>query len=290
MAKLFNNVVIIGTGLIGASVGLNLVSKRMARHVTGVGRGKSNLNAARRRKAIHSSRQIKSTADLFRGEGARLLTEADLILLATPVRTTLAFLERIPDELLLSLKRGCIISDVASTKASIVKLAKRRIKGPSVFVGGHPIAGTEQSGAGAAERNLFKNRTVILTPQGTGGVQKVKRLWKACGARTLSMTPQAHDRLLARVSHLPHMLAYTLVNAVGDPRELSSLAAGGFRDITRIASSDSQMWTDICLENKQALVEAMGTFEKDWRRLKQAVKQGNASRLKSLFARAQKRF
>jgi prephenate dehydrogenase len=286
---LFNNVVIIGTGLIGASVGINLISRRLASCVIGVGRGQANLKTACRRGAIHKYYKINSTTDLFKDPTAEVLCDADLILLATPVKTVLKFLENIPVELVKRFKKGCVITDVGSTKQTIVRTAKRRLKGQVVFVGGHPIAGTENTGAKAAIKDLFKDRTVILTPQSDKGVSVVRKLWKVQGARVVTMQAAAHDRLLGRVSHLPHMVAYALVNAVGDPKELATLAAGGFRDITRIASSDPIMWRDICLENKEALLQAMTKFEKDWNQLKKALKKGDSRALELLFARAKKR-
>lgn len=281
---------IIGTGLIGASVGLNLISKRLASHVIGVGRGEGNLRAAKKRKAIHSYMKIRKTTDLFWGEGAHKLRQADLILLATPVQTVLNFLEEIPASLLLEMNGESVITDVGSTKQSIVKLAKRRVKGPASFVGGHPIAGTEKTGASAALADLFLDHIVILTPQKeTKAVRKIRRLWQLQGARVITMTAKRHDQILAQVSHLPHMVAYSLVNAVGDPKVLSDLVAGGFRDITRIASSDPVMWRDICLDNRKAILDAMKLFEKDWNRLKKALREGDGQSLEKYFARAKTR-
>lgn len=287
----FGNVVIIGTGLIGGSVGLNLMSQRLATHVVGIGRSEANLRSARRRKAIHSFQKIRRTDDLFSGSQAICLRNADIILLAMPVQTILEFLRKIPTTLLAQLKRGCVVTDVGSTKASIVRLGTRRLKGTATFIGGHPIAGNERSGAGAAQAELFQDRTVILTPpRGTvAAVQKVRRLWQVQGARVVVMTPARHDRLLARVSHLPHMVAYTLVNAVSDRNELATLSAGGFRDITRIASSDPRMWQDICLDNRDAIIKAMECFEKEWTRLKRTLKKGDGTALKNYFARAKQK-
>ena len=291
MSKLFNNVVIIGTGLIGASVGLNLVTRRMASQVIGVGRSAANLKTARQRKAIHQGLTIRKTAELFSGKGAQVLRAADLILLATPVQTALEFVESIPRELIASLQPGAVMTDVGSTKQSIVKAAIRRIKGPATFIGGHPIAGRSVTGAQAALRDLFKEKAVILTPTkaAPAALRKVKRLWELQGARVTTMTAAKHDQLLAHISHLPQMVAYSLVNGIGDAKELVKFAGSGFRDTTRIAGSDPTMWRDISLDNRAVLLKAMQKFEQEWNELKKALKRGDGKRLTQLFARAKKR-
>ncbi len=289
--KLVDKVVIIGTGLIGASVGLNLVTRRMASQVIGVGRSAANLKTARQRKAVHKGLTIRRTSDLFKGKGAQALREADLILLATPVQTALEFVEAIPKELIASLQPGAVITDVGSTKQSIVKAAARRIKGPVTFIGGHPIAGRSVTGAKAALRDLFKDRAVILTPTKAAPavLRKVKRLWEVQGARVTIMTAAKHDQLLAHISHLPQLAAYSLINGIGDAKELVKFAGSGFRDTTRIAGSDPVMWRDISLDNRAALLKAMGKFEKEWNELKKALKRGDSKRLMQLFERAKRK-
>ena len=283
--KTFGNVIIVGVGLIGASIGMNLVKRRLADHVVGVGRGRANLNVAKRRRAIHQAWSVKDHRDLFRGARGAALKEADLIILATPVKTAARILAAFPKRFIAQMKQGAVITDVGSTKRSIMKAAEHRIHGPVHFVGAHPIAGTEQAGAQGADPELFKKCLTILTPgHGTPAAQrKVKALWRALGSRVLTMPAGQHDRLLSLVSHLPHMNAYSLVQAVGEPKEMAQLVAGGFRDITRIASSDPVMWRDICVDNADEILKAMRHFDEKWRQLKQAIRKKDGRALQRFF-------
>lgn len=285
--KLFNKVFIIGCGLIGASMGLNLVTKRLAKQVVGVGRDPSNLRTAKRRRAIHEAWTIRSTKDLFQSD--RLL-EADLIILATPARTIGTFLEAIPASFIRRMKRGAVITDVGSTKRSIVRIGERRLQGPVSFVGAHPIAGTERSRAAAAEGDLFRDCITIVTKTkktSRSAQRKVCALWRSIGSRILILSPQEHDRLLAATSHLPHMVAYSLIQALGQNPQVAKLAGGGLRDFTRIASSDPVMWRDICLENREEILKAMNRYEDKWRFLKKAIKRGDPTVIQRFFERGQ---
>ena len=183
-----------------------------------------------------------------------------------------------------------MITDVGSTKRSIMQAAEHRIVGPVHFVGGHPIAGTEEAGAAAGQIDLFKKCLTILTPghSPSRALNKVKALWRALGSRVMAMPAGQHDRVLSLVSHLPHMNAYSLVQAVGEPKEMAHLVAGGFRDITRIASSDPTMWRDICLDNGDEILAAMKRFEEKWKHLKQAIRKKDAAALQRFFESGKK--
>lgn len=284
----FDKVLIIGTGLMGASLGMTLVQQRLAKEVVGVGRRAANLRTAKRRRAITHMLPIKRLSDLL---NSHHLTDADLIILATPVRTIETFLQGLRPALIKKMKRGAIVTDVGSTKQGIVKLAQRRCKDGVHFVGGHPIAGTEFSGAAAARKDLFHDSVVVLTPSVTTNkvaVTKVRALWKQAGATVKTMSPRDHDHLLAVISHLPHMAAYSLVNTLRRPGHEGGMAAGGFRGTTRIASSDPVMWRDICLDNREELLRAMGRFEKEWQHIKRAIRKRDGVALQKFFTRGKK--
>ena len=210
MPALFNRVVIVGVGLIGSSIGLNLVKKKLAREVIGVGRNPKNLQMAVKREAVH--RFVGSAKSLPLLES---LSEDDLVILATPVRQiieTLPHLPKIP-----------LITDVGSTKASIIKEATRR---GLRFVGSHPIAGTEKSGAGAGTIHLFEKRVCLLTPSrgaSSRDVNRIQKLWKLCGSRTVRLSASEHDEILSWVSHLPHAVVFALVKSVGDSVSAESI-------------------------------------------------------------------
>jgi prephenate dehydrogenase len=188
---------------------------------------------------------------------------------------------------------GCVLTDVGSAKGSVINAAQHVFgQIPEFLVPGHPIAGTEKSGVEASYAELFQKRRVILTPTDTSAVdavQKVRTMWQACGAEVVEMGVAHHDEVLAATSHLPHMLAYALVDTLArmdDSREIFDFAAGGFRDFTRIASSDPAMWHDICLANHDALVKVLEAFSDDLRLLADAVRRADSDFLKDTFTRA----
>ncbi|HSA60593.1 MAG TPA: prephenate dehydrogenase [bacterium] len=274
---MFRKAVIIGVGQMGASLGMNLVAKKLAKEVVGVGRNPRNLREAVRRHAIHRG-------VLVRAWRAMPLQRDDLIVLATPVRTIRDLLKRMP--------KGPLIVDVGSTKAAIVaEASKRRLR----FVGCHPIAGTEIPGAKGAEKDLFRGKVCLMTPRGLSSkkdVALVRRLWTRLGASVEIMTPAAHDRLLASVSHLPHVLAYTLVNFVaGAP--LAGLSKdlfaglGSFRSATRVAASEPMMWRDILLENRNAVLSALEGWMKEVGALRRLIARRDAAGLARYLSRSQ---
>jgi prephenate dehydrogenase len=189
-----------------------------------------------------------------------------------------------------------VITDVGSAKASVVADAMAVFgKLPANLVPGHPIAGTEQSGVEASFAELFDQRRVILTPteaSSADAVTTVRQLWELSGADVIEMSVEHHDAVLAATSHLPHMLAYTLVDSLArqdDSQEIFDYAAGGFRDFTRIASSDPQMWHDICLANREALLESLETFSGDLNSLAEAIRNQDTNRLLEIFQNAKRR-
>src|SRR3954468_4033248 len=265
---------VIGVGLIGGSFALALKQAGKVSHVVGVGRNRANLDVARERRIIDSIAPDTATAG----------READLVLIAAPVAQFPAILAGLKDT-------KAIITDAGSTKRDVVGAARAALgAGIARFVPGHPVAGAEKSGAGAASADLFKGRRVVLTPlkeNPAASVTQVQSLWEACGARVTQLAPDEHDAVLAAVSHLPHLLAYALVHDIagrGNAEQLFSYAAGGFRDFTRIASSHPEMWRDICAANKDRLLQEVARFSSKLDQVKRLLDDPPA--LEKLFAEA----
>jgi prephenate dehydrogenase len=247
--------------------------------VVGIGRGRANLEKAMELKVVDSV-----TQDLAGG-----VTDADVVLLATPVLA----LGPVALQAMPHLKPGAILTDGGSVKRAVIEEIEPFLRRDVQFVPGHPIAGTEHSGAEAAFASLYQGRRCILTPTprtDPAALAKIHAMWEAAGCDVVVMDVEKHDRVLAAISHLPHMVAYVLVNAVGayDRYEENILeySAGGFRDFTRIASSDPTMWRDIALTNREALLEMMGQFEAFFRELKEDVARGDSDRLFEFFRRS----
>jgi prephenate dehydrogenase len=271
--------VVIGVGLIGGSFALALKRARVVQRVVGVGRTSRNLAAARKLKIIDEVSQDPALA----------VSDADLVLLATPVGQMPAVMTAIARHL----PSHAVITDAGSTKGDVISAARRFLGAHlSRFVPGHPVAGTEKSGAEAAFPDLFKDRNVILTPQqetAATAVRLVQRAWEACGARVTRLTADQHDAVLAAVSHLPHVVAYALVNMLARRRnaaQLFGLSAGGLRDTVRIAGSSPEMWADICLANRDALLAALEDYENELEEARAAIESGEAAVLRRLFERA----
>jgi prephenate dehydrogenase len=251
MRRPFRKIVIVGVGLIGGSVGMALRKRDRADLVFGVGPREDELKRAVARKAIDQYETDRGNLEAaFKG--------ADLILLAAPVGR----LESISRGISTVIPKETVITDVGSVKGALVRRLEDGFSGGgsgrSRFVGGHPIAGREKSGVEAASPDLFKDALCILTPThrtSPKALGKVKQLWKAVGARTVTMDPDAHDRIVAVVSHLPHVVAYALVSTVLELQsktgDLVSYSGGGLKDFTRVAASSPEMWRDICLFNRE---------------------------------------
>lgn len=252
---MFHKVTIIGVGLIGGSIGLEMRRRRLARKVVGFGRTQKNLNVALKRGLIdEKTRDIKDA-----------VTDADLVILCAPVTTIVDSLKSISPYL----KSGALVMDAGSTKAQIVSSAAKILPLSVSFVGAHPLAGTEKAGASAAIKDLFKGKKCILTPTrqtSRKALSRIRQLWKRLGADVRVMDPKTHDRQLALTSHLPQMVAYSLVGTIGrllPVSTLRSLAGGGFLDTTRIAGSPSEMWSAICLSNREPLLRVMKNYQKE---------------------------
>jgi prephenate dehydrogenase len=211
------------------------------------------------------------------------------LMMATPVQTTVSLTKT----LLPRLQPGCVVSDVGSVKAEIVRGMEKLLPSTIPFVAGHPIAGGEQWGARAAKADLFVGHRCILTPTkrtDAAALRKIALLWRKIGAKVEIMDPQTHDRILGIISHLPHVLVYALVNALARTRvrgvDLKSYCAGGFKDFTRIASSRPELWRDICLMNRGALGPSLGDYIKSLEQLRRWIEEGKGTLLEKEFARA----
>ncbi len=274
---LFERVAIIGVGLIGGSFALALKRARACAHVVGAGRNPGNMNLALQRGAI----------DSIAPDPAAAARGADLVLLATPVSHYPRILSS------MSLHSKAIVTDAGSTKRDVVAAARNALKEKiAQFVPGHPIAGAEKSGVAAATPELFRNRRVVLTPlpeNPAAAVSKVEQAWESCGARITKMNPDEHDAVLAAVSHLPHVLAFALVHdlaARANAARLFSYAAGGFRDFTRIASSHPEMWRDICIANRDRLLEEIDRYSKNLGCMREIIEAADSAALEKLFSDA----
>ena len=274
-------VVIIGLGLIGGSIARTLSGLNLDVEIVGVGRNEAFLQDALEAGAITSW-----TTDLKEST-----TGADIVIVAVPSLTVQAVLEEIKPVL----PEHTVITDAASVKNAVVKAAENVFgEVPAKFVPGHPIAGSEHSGFAASRTDLFNGKKVILTPlehTDPDAINLVAALWQALGAEVLMMSVDRHDEVLAATSHLPHLLAFSLVDTLsqqGESEEIFRYAAGGFKDFTRIASSDPQMWHDIFLANGKATITILDTYIRDLSRLREAVLSGDSEELMSTFTRARK--
>ncbi|WP_440995929.1 prephenate dehydrogenase [Arhodomonas sp. SL1] len=270
---------VIGMGLIGSSLAQALRAAGAVERVVAVGRGEATP-----RQAV-----ALGVADEGSTDAAAAVAAADMVVIGVPLGAVRGVLDSIAE----ALPQDAVITDVGSVKGSVVADA-RAVFGelPPRFVPGHPVAGTERSGVGAGFAELFRGRRVILTPAAEtdpDALERVRAMWAATGAETIEMDVAHHDRMLAATSHLPHLLAYGLVDTLGRwdaSHEVFQYAAGGFRDFTRIASSDPVMWRDICLANREALLETLAHYREDLEALTRRVREGDGEGLAEVFARA----
>ncbi len=276
---MINKLVIIGVGLIGGSVALALRAAGQVKQTVGVGRSQNNLDAALKLGII----------DVAATDAAQAVADADVVLLAMPVGQ----INNVMSAIASHLSGHTIVTDVGSTKSDVLRCAQQQLPGHLArFVAAHPIAGAEKSGATAATADLFRGRAVVLTPMPENdpvAVQTVREMWAACGAVVREMAPQEHDAIFAAVSHLPHLLAFALVDEIAqrsNAEELFSFAASGFRDFTRIAGSSPEMWRDICLANQVALLSELDAYQAQISRLRAALEAGDSKALEQIFSRA----
>jgi prephenate dehydrogenase len=278
-APLIGKLAVFGVGLIGGSFAAALKSAGAVAQVVGVGRSRANLETALNAGVI----------DSIAADEREALNGADLVLLAMPVGQMAPVMSRVAP----LLGEKTIITDAGSTKRDVVALARRHLAHAlSRFVPAHPIAGAEKSGALAARSDLFRGRHLILTPQQENdatAVALVRNAWEICGMRVSVMDPDTHDRVLSAVSHLPHVLSYALVHELAgrtNAERLFALAAGGFRDFTRIAGSSPEMWRDICVSNRDLILEDLDRYRAELDRIEALLRAGDGASLERLFADA----
>jgi prephenate dehydrogenase len=279
---MLNKVVICGVGLIGGSFALALKAAGAAKEIVGLGRTPAPLEEARRLGII--DRVAIDWADALRG--------ADLVLLGMPVGQ----MAPVMAALVPHLGSGTLVTDGGSTKADVAAAARAAFGGKiGQFVPGHPIAGAEKSGVSAAKADLYQGKRVVLTPlaeNAPASVLKVRAVWEACGARVSELSADEHDHVFAAVSHLPHLLAFALVHDLAvreNSDQLFGFAAGGFRDFTRIASSHPEMWRDICLANRAALLKELDAYMTELLRTRVLLAAGDSAGLEAMFATARAR-
>jgi prephenate dehydrogenase len=270
---------IIGVGLIGGSLARALRAAAGCREVVGAGRNAANLQTAVELGVI----------DRYETDLAQAVSGADMVVVCVP----LGAMEGVFNAIKGRLARDAVLTDAGSAKGSVIKAAQRAFGSvPDFFVPGHPIAGTEQSGVEASFPGLYQDRRVILTPLPntlSAATERVRAMWEVAGAQVVSMDPVHHDAVLAATSHLPHLLAYSLVDTLSrldENNEVFDYAAGGFRDFTRIASSDPVMWRDICLANADAILLMIGHFVDDLQALSEAIRRNDGEQLLAVFTAA----
>ena len=281
MAVHFTQATIIGVGLIGGSLGMILRRKGLASHVVGVGRRIENLKTAVNLGAI--DRYVVDPKD-----GVK---DADLVVLATPVDTYNRHLK----EWASCLKPGAIVTDVGSVKGQLVEQTEQAMPSGVHFVGAHPIAGKEKTGVAAGSEQLFTGARCILTPTkqtNQHALEQVRTMWRETGSIVLTMDPHLHDKILGAVSHLPHVAAFALMNALIEIRaqipalDLAGHSGGGLRDTTRIAASSPEMWRDIFLWNRENIEVFIEAFERSLGELKQLIRTGDAAGIEKVLERA----
>ncbi|MFQ3188277.1 MAG: prephenate dehydrogenase [Gammaproteobacteria bacterium] len=276
---MINRLAIIGVGLIGSSLALGLKQAKAVGHVVGCGRNQTNLQKGIELGVIDS--YCDSVAEAVKG--------ADVVVVAVPLGT----MQNIFQQMSNVISSATIVTDVGSTKGSVIEAAKAGLgRCLPQFVPGHPIAGSEKNGVEAGFAELYQNKKVILTPlpeNSQSSIDQISDMWQQCGAHIEYLSVIQHDKVLAATSHLPHLLAFSMVtylSGLNDHDEIFKYAAGGFRDFTRIASSDSVMWRDVCLANGDALIELIDGYKKELDEVAMAIKQKDADKLLQLFGKA----
>ncbi len=278
----WNKITLVGVGLLGGSLGLAVKRRGLARQVAGYVRREASVQECAQAGAVDFA-----TTDLLAAAW-----EADLVVLCTP----LAQMRMLVEQMLPALKRGAIVTDVGSVKASVVKNLESLVASAGAhFVGSHPMAGAEQMGVASARADLFESATCIVTPTKRthpAALRQVEQLWQSVGGRGMSLTPENHDVLVSRSSHLPHVVAVALAASVLDPKHpkhQAVLCGNGFRDTTRIASGSPEMWRDIALANRRNLVRALGGFVAELQQFKRALGKSDANAIAKFLETAKAR-
>ncbi len=275
----FNRIALIGIGLIGSSIARDIKELGLAKNVVVSTRSADTLKRAE--ELGLGTHYVNSAAEAVR--------DADLVIVSVPVGACAEVAKQIAP----TLKRGAIVTDVGSTKESVITQMTPHIPEGVHFIPGHPLAGTEKSGPDAGFAGLFQGRWCIFTPlPGTdpAALDRLKAFWVALGSRIDEMDAQHHDKVLAIVSHLPHIIAYNIVGTADDletvtESEVIKYSASGFRDFTRLAASDPTMWRDVCLHNRDAILEMLSRFSEDLAYLQRAIRWGEGDKLFDLFSR-----
>ncbi len=276
----FNNIGIVGLGLIGGSLALAIKSSGVSAAVTGFSRSPSTLDKAVRRGIVDRC------CDKFE-DG---LHELDFLVVATPIGKIAGYLSRLKD----SGRGGILVTDVASVKMPVVADASRILGDAGNFVGSHPLAGSEKRGIDSAREGLFRGRYVVITPDGNSkqeNVDRIKSFWKSLGSIPVILAPDEHDRLIALTSHLPHLLAYSVMYSMlgfKDKKKLVACSGKGLLDTTRIAASDPGLWAEIFRLNRSELLYWVEEFERCFRELKSDLAEGSFDKLEDKLASAQK--
>ncbi len=272
---LFEKIALVGIGLIGSSLARVVRREGLARHIAISTRSAATLARA-------SELGLGSSYSTDVKEAVR---DADLVIVSVPVGSS----GKVAAEIAPALKQGAILTDVGSTKASVIAQMQPHVPAGVHFIPGHPLAGTEKSGPDAGFADLFENRWCIFTPlpdTDSAALEKLSEFWRRCGSNIDTMDPQHHDMTLAIVSHLPHIIAYNIVGTADDLQsEAIKYSASGFRDFTRLAASDPTMWRDVCLHNRDAILEMLGRFSEDLASLQRAIRWADGEKLFDLFTR-----
>ena len=276
---MFDKVALIGIGLIGSSLARVIRREGLARHIAIATRSEATLDRAAE----------LGLGDSYTTDAAEAAKEADLVIVSVPVGSS----GEVAAQIAPALKPGAIVTDVGSTKSSVIAQMRPHIPAGVHFIPGHPLAGTEKSGPDAGFADLFQNRWCIFTPlpdTDPAALEKLAEFWRRCGSNIDTMDAAHHDKVLAIVSHLPHIIAYNIVGTADDleavtESEVIKYSASGFRDFTRLAASDPTMWRDVCLHNKDAILEMLARFSEDLAYLQRAIRWGDGDKLFDLFTR-----
>ncbi len=276
---MFDKIALVGIGLIGSSLARVIRREKLAGHVAISTRSAATLNRA----------EELGLGDSYTTDAAEAVKDADLVIISVPVGSS----GQVAAQIAPALKSGAIVTDVGSTKRSVIAQIEPHMPANVHFIPGHPLAGTEKSGPDAGFADLFENRWCVFTPlPGTdaAALEKLSEFWRRCGSNIDTMDPEHHDMVLAIVSHLPHIIAYNIVGTADDleavtKTEVIKYSASGFRDFTRLAASDPTMWRDVCLHNKDAILEMLARFSEDLASLQRAIRWGDGEKLFEMFTR-----
>ncbi|MEI1250106.1 prephenate/arogenate dehydrogenase family protein [Rhizobium aouanii] len=279
MSVQFDRIALIGIGLIGSSLAYDIRRLGLAREIVVATRSPDTLKRA----------EELGLGDRYTASSQDAVKDADLVIVSVPVGAS----ESVAKEISASLKPGAIVTDVGSTKASVIAQMQPHMPADVHFIPGHPLAGTEKSGPDAGFPGLFEGRWCIFTPvAGTdeAALKRLRSFWEALGSKVDEMDAEHHDKVLAIVSHLPHIIAYNIVGTADDletvtESEVIKYSASGFRDFTRLAASDPTMWRDVCLHNRDAILEMLARFSEDLAYLQRAIRWGEGDKIFELFTR-----